>query len=143
MVYIIPDSLDGGETWSDLQFLSEGDIQWSDIVSYDDHTVHVLWQEYDGLVFANLSQVSQDSGESWSKTFTITGVNDSSTPVVLAADEFENLHFIQLLKNNNAPTIKQENLILQDWKWNGSSWDFASSTNLVIRWSRNKLFFGS
>jgi len=125
-------SLDGGITWNDPQILSEGDIQWSDIVSYGAHTVHVVWQEYDGLVFANLSQESQDSGVSWNRPIDITGVNDSSTNVTLAADGFGKLHFIQLLKGNNATTINQENFILQDWEWTGSGWEFASSSNLVI-----------
>ena len=126
-------SLDGGVTWSDFQFLSEGEVLWSDIVSYDDHTIQVLWQEYDGLVFANLSRVSLDGGVSWDRTLDITGVNDSSTPVALAADGLGKLHFIQLLKNSDATTINQDQLILQDWRWTGSSWEFASSSNLVIK----------
>ena len=125
-------SLDGGTTWSDPQILSEGDIQWSDIVSYGAHTVQAVWQEYDGLVFANLSQESQDGGISWNRPIDITGVNDSSTKVTLAADGFGKMHFIQLLKDNNATTINQENFILQDWEWTGSVWEFASSSNLVI-----------
>jgi hypothetical protein len=126
-------SVDGGITWNNTQIISEGDIQWSDIVSYDDRTVHVLWQEHDGLVFANLSQVSQDGGESWGKTLDITGVNDSISPVALAIGGSENLHFIQLLKDHNAATINQDNLILQDWEWTGSGWEIASSSKLVIK----------
>lgn len=125
-------SVDGGITWSDAQILSEGDIQWSDIACYDNSTVHVLWQEYDGLVFANLSQLSQDSGISWSRPFDVTGVNDVSTPVALAAKGIGQLHFVQLLKDNNATTIEQDNLILQDWKWTGSNWEFASSSDVII-----------
>ena len=125
-------SLDGGVTWSDPQILSEGDIQWSDVVSYDAQTVHIVWQEYDGLVFANLSQVSQDSGVSWSRPYNLTGVNDSSTSVALAADGFGKLHFIQIKRDNNSTTINQENFVLQDWEWTGSGWEFASSNNMVI-----------
>ena len=126
-------STDGGATWSDTQILSEGDIRWSDIVSYDNHTVHVLWQEYDGLVFANLSQVSQDSGSTWSKSHNMTGVNNYATAVALANNESGDLHFIQLLKNTDAITTNQDDLILQDWEWTGSSWEFSSSSNIVIR----------
>ncbi len=125
-------SVDGGATWMDAQSLSEGDIQWSEIVSYDEQTVHAVWQEFDGLVFANLSLVSQDGGVSWGKTLEVTGVNDSLTPVALATDGVGKLHFIQLLKNSNATTLNQESLILQDWKWTSSSWEFASSSNVVI-----------
>jgi hypothetical protein len=131
-------SLDGGMTWSDVKIVSEGDTQWSDIVCYDDRAVHILWQENDGLVFANLSQVSQDSGTSWGKTLDITGVNDSSTLVDLATDGLGNLHFIQLLKNRNASTEKQDNLTLQDWKWTGLGWEFASSRNFVVRGQEKK-----
>jgi hypothetical protein len=126
-------STDGGATWSDTQILSEGDIRWSDIVSYDNHTVHVLWQEYDGLVFANLSQVSEDSGSTWSKSHNMTGVNNYPTTVALANDGSGNLHFIQLVKNTDAITTNQDDLILQDWEWTGSSWEFSSSSNMVIR----------
>jgi hypothetical protein len=131
-------SLDGGMTWSDARIISEGSIQWSDVVCYEDRVVHILWQEDNGLVFANLSQVSKDSGTSWGKTLDITGVNDSPTLVDLAADGLGNLHFVQLLKNRNATTDKQDNLTLQDWKWTGSSWEFASSRNLVIRGQEKK-----
>jgi hypothetical protein len=125
-------SVDGGVTWSDTEILSERDILWSDIVSYDNHTVHVVWQENDGLVYANLSQVSEDSGVSWGKLLSVTSVNDSSTPVALAAGGPGNLHLIQLLKNGNITTVNQENLILQDWKWTGSRWEIASSSDFVI-----------
>ena len=125
-------SVDGGVTWGDSQIISARDIQWSDIVCYDDHTVHVLWQENDGLVYANLSQVSQDSGASWGKPLSVTAVNDSPTPVALAAGGSGNLHLIQLLKNSNATTINQDGLTLQDWKWTGSRWEIASSSDFVI-----------
>ena len=126
-------STDGGATWGDSQPLSQEDIRWSDIVSYDDQTIHVIWQEFDGLVYANLSQISQDSGISWDRPLNITGVNDSSTSVTLADDGLGKLHFVQLLKNNKITTINQDNYILQDWEWTGSKWEFASSRNLIIR----------
>ena len=130
-------SVDGGTTWSDSQILSEGDIRWSDIVSNGNSTIHVLWQEFDGLVVANLSQVSQDSGISWDKKLDITGVNDNFAPVALAADGAGDLHFVQLLRDENATTTNQDNLILQDWKWTGSNWEFSSGSNMVVRGQGN------
>jgi hypothetical protein len=50
----------------------------------------------------------------------------------LAAGGPGNLHLIQLLKNGNITTVNQENLILQDWKWTGSRWEIASSSDFVI-----------
>ena len=125
-------SFDGGVTWNEPQSLSERDILWSDIACYDDQTVHVVWQENDGLVYANLSQISQDSGESWSKPLSATAVNDSPTPVTLADNGMGNLHFIQLLKDRNVNTVNQESLILQDWRWTGSRWEIAASSDFLI-----------
>ncbi len=125
-------SVDGGMTWSDAQLLSEGDIRWSDIVCYSDSTVIVLWQENDGLVFANLSRVSPNGGVTWDKELEIAGVNDSPTPVTLALAGSGELHYIQLLKDSNATTVTQDAMILQDWKWNSSGWGLESSNNVVM-----------
>ena len=126
-------SVDGGSTWSDPQVLSEGEIYWADIASYGDSTVHVVWQEYDGLVYANVSQASQDGGLTWNKQNDITGVSNSSTPSGLASDGHGLLHFITLVKEDgNTKTINQENLTLQDWRWNGSSWELELTKDLVL-----------
>lgn len=126
-------SQDGGGSWSPPQTMSEGDVQWSEIIAYDRQTVHVLWQEYDGLVFANLSQISRDGGAAWSRPFSITGVNDNPTPVTAAVDTSGTIHFLQLLKAGGTISMKQDDLTLQDWVWDGSSWTFASDRNLSIR----------
>jgi hypothetical protein len=125
-------SMDGGITWSNPQILSEGDIQWNDIVSYGDHILQVLWQEYDGLVAANLAQVSQDGGRSWSRSINVTGVSDRPTPVSLASDGSGQLHFVQLLRDHNGVATKQDHLILQDWEWSGSLWELAAESNILV-----------
>ena len=126
-------SEDGGTTWSEPQIISEGNIQWNGIISYNKQTVHVLWQEYDGLVFANLSQISRDGGKTWSRPYSITGVNNEATPVSAALDSRGTIHFVQLLRNGGAVSIKQEDLTLQDWIWDGSNWSLGSDRNLSIR----------
>src|SRR6266498_2623247 len=126
-------SVDGGVTWSTPQALSQADVQWADIASYRDKTVHVVWQEYDGLVFANLSEVSQDGGKTWDKQKTITGVNAEATVVALASDGHGLLHFIQLVKKAGLLTLNQENLILQDWKWDGNVWSSDGSNDVTIQ----------
>jgi hypothetical protein len=37
------------------------------------------------------------------------------------------------LKNSNIAAKNQENLILQDWKWTGSRWEIASSSDFVLQ----------
>jgi len=126
-------SADGGATWSDVQIISEGDIQWADIVSYDDQTIHVVWQEYDGLVFANISQISQDGGMTWAKQNNVTGVNESATQVSLASDGLGLLHFIQLVNKNSAEAYNQKGLVLQDWKWDGAGWNLELTKDILIK----------
>ncbi|MEP0805481.1 MAG: exo-alpha-sialidase [Chloroflexota bacterium] len=126
-------SADGGATWSDPQILSEGEIHWADVVAYGDATVHILWQEYDGLIFANVSQVSQDSGLTWGKQNSITGVNQEPTPVALAASPRGLLHFIQIVGKPNSDAYNQKGLVLQDWKWDGSAWELDITKDLLLK----------
>ena len=125
-------SVDGGKTWSNAQALSEGEIQWADIVSYNDQTIHVVWQEYDGLVFANISQVSTDNGITWGKQNSVTGVNENPTPVSLASDMRGLPHFIQLIEKQNLDEYNQKAIVLQDWKWDGTNWNLEFTKNLAV-----------
>jgi len=126
-------SQDGGTTWSEPQIVSEEMILWSEIVSYGDNTVHRVWQEDDGLVIANLSQVSNDGGLTWGKAVSITGVTDHLAPVTLAANPSGELHFIELSKMSDEGFIKEDKFSLQDWKWDGSSWISGSTGELLIK----------
>lgn len=126
-------SVDGGLTWSDAQIMSEGAIQWADIVSYGEGVVHVVWQEYDGLVFANISQISMDGGLTWGKQNNVTGVNESATDVALAADGRGLLHFIQLASRTNSNAVNQISLVLQDWKWDGRAWALELTKDITLK----------
>jgi hypothetical protein len=115
-------SLDGGASWSDVELVTEAGVQWSDLVSYDDRTVHRLWQEDNGLVVANLSQVSEDGGEEWGRTLDITGVSDRPSAVALAHPGSNQLYFVQLLETDEAVIPGQVKLSIQASVWNGSVW---------------------
>jgi hypothetical protein len=125
-------SVDGGITWGNSQILNEGEIQWSDIVSSDQHNLQVVWQEYNGLVAANLAQVSADGGLSWGRPISISGVSDRPTAVSLASNGSGRLHFMQLLRDSNDVTLKQDRFILQDWSWTGSAWQLATESKMTI-----------
>jgi hypothetical protein len=126
-------SVDGGTTWSEAYNLSEGEIQWADIVSYDEGVIHVTWQEFDGLVFANISQVSQDGGLTWGRQNNVTGVNETVTNVALASDGRGALHFIQLVGKSSGNAINQMSLVLQDWKWNGTAWNLELTKDITLK----------
>lgn len=125
-------SQDGGSTWSDAQIISDGDINWADVSSYDG-VVHVVWQEYDGLVVANLSQTSQDSGLTWGQQENVTGVNDGPTLVDLVSNNNGELHFIQIVEKTDSQIINQEDVVLEDWRWDGSEWNLALTKDIAIK----------
>lgn len=125
-------SKDGGMTWSDPGIVSKGEIFWSDIVSYDNHTVHRLWQEENELVVANLSQVSLDGGATWDKLLDVTGVSETVTPVALATNGTNGLYFVQLVRKNIAGAVNRDTLVLQDWKWDGTRWNPEAARDLNV-----------
>ncbi|MDL1909455.1 hypothetical protein FBQ81_01995 [Chloroflexi bacterium CFX6] len=126
-------SEDGGFTWSDAQLLTEGRIQWVEAASYGEQTVHVVWQEFDGLVFANVSQVSEDGGVSWGKQNSITGVNETSTLVSLASNGNGLLHFIQMVRKSSDEEYNRKSLVLQDWEWDGTTWNLELTKDVVLK----------
>ncbi len=125
-------SEDGGATWSNVQALSEEEILWSDIVYYADQTIHVAWQEYDGLVYANVSQVSTDNGVTWGKQNNVTGVNENPTPVSLVSGGSDSLYYIQLVSDEKIYGYNQKIIVIQVWEWNGTSWELYLVKNLVV-----------
>jgi len=123
-------SADGGVTWSNTQVLSEDAILWQKIMC-SGQTVHVLWQGYDGLEYTNMSRISQDSGKTWGQLNTITGVSANASRVAVAMEGPNLLHFIQLVENDDYPA-NQENVILQDVSWDGSSWNLEAEKAFTV-----------
>lgn len=126
-------SEDGGTTWNEAQLLAEGGIQWVETASYAEQTIHVVWQEFDGLVFANVSQISLDGGISWGKQNNITGVNETSTLVSLASNGNGLLHFIQLVRKDNSEEYNRKSLVLQDWEWDGTAWNLELAKDVTLK----------
>jgi hypothetical protein len=116
-------SRDGGETWSAPKSVTIGKILWSDLILFGKNTLHRLWQEDNGLVVANLSQVSLDGGVTWGNLLDITGVNEQPSLMTLATNGVNLLHVIQITKEKSTRLAGQESLFLYDSKWDGARWD--------------------
>jgi hypothetical protein len=93
----------------------------------------VVWQEFDGLVFANVSQISQDGGLSWGRQNNVTGVSESATDVALAANGRGVLHFVQLAAKSSSNAVNQISLVLQDWKWDGRAWTLELTKDITLK----------
>lgn len=126
-------SSDGGLTWSEPDIVNEGRVVWSDIVCYDGQTVHRLWQENDKSFFANLDQISGDGGLTWDKPINVTDVSDVSTPVTLALGAAGEFHMLQLVTQDPVPYLKEYDLKVRDWRWNGSAWESQPDQDIKIQ----------
>ena len=129
-------SSDGGNTWSAPDVVSEGSVVWSAISSYDGRTIHRVWQQNDGSVVANLDQESTDGGATWGKAVNVTGVSNDTTPVALVSNNLGELHLIQLIEENVPSYLKEYNLSIQDWRWNGQKWESQPHQTIEIKGDR-------
>lgn len=129
-------SSDGGITWSVPEVVSEGSVLWSEITSFDGNTLHCIWQQDNGSVVANLHQESRDGGVTWGKPVEITGVTNDPTPVSLAANGTGELHFIQMIEQDTPVYLKETNLVVYDWRWNGSQWEDQPFQTINIKGDR-------
>jgi hypothetical protein len=129
-------SSDGGMTWSVPEVISEGSVLWSEMTTYAGGSLHLIWQQDNGSVVANLHQESKDGGVSWGKPVDITGVTNDVTPVTLASNGAGELHFIQLVEQNTPAYLKQYNLDVYDWRWNGSQWENQPFQTISIKGDR-------
>ncbi len=126
-------SQDGGVTWSPAQMVSEGVITWSALVAFGNGTLHRLWQENDGLVIANLSQVSRDNGVSWGRKLDVTGVSDSPSQIALAQSASGQMTFVQLTRKEDLAAPSLQKLSVQDAVWDGTNWNPQPRHELSIR----------
>ena len=115
-------SQDGGETWNEPEVVSEGSVVWSDITSYDVNSIHRVWQQDDGAVVANFDQASSDGGVTWGKRISLSGVSKGVTSVALSSNQLGEMHFVQLVRENDDSNFGEDNLRVEDWKWDGNQW---------------------
>lgn len=115
-------SADSGVTWSEPLKVGDGEIMWSEIISYEGNIIHRFWQEEKNSEFANLSQISRDGGVTWENSIDITSVSDSSSVVGLIFDGVQELHFIRLEQDDSLQGTGQIKLIVHDSRWDGQAW---------------------
>ena len=126
-------SSDGGTTWSPPDIVSDGSVVWSDIVSYDELTVHRIWQQDNGSVVSNTDQLSTDGGVTWGKAVNITGVSDMVMPVAIASNSLGELHLIQLVEEDTPLYLKEYNMTIQDWRGDGKQWESQPFQEINIK----------
>lgn len=129
-------SVDGGTTWSDPEVVSDSPVVWSELVSNDGQTIHRLWQVNGKSGVANLHDVSRDGGVSWGISNNITGASDVTMPVTAAVNDTGELHLIQLVTEDSPRYLKEYDLRIKDWRWDGTQWSAQPSQTLKIEGDR-------
>jgi hypothetical protein len=95
--------------------------------------VHRLWQENDKSFTANLDQVSVDGGSTWGKPMNVTDVNDAVTPVTVVLNAAGEFHMMQLVAQDPIPYLKEYDLKVKDWRWNGAKWESQPDQDIKIQ----------
>jgi hypothetical protein len=131
-------SIDGGTTWSEPELVSEKPITWLDTITYGDQTVHRFWQENYNDIVSSFDQVSNDGGLTWSTPIEMAGVTDHVTPVALVQRNGD-LHFLRTVEKESTVFLKEANLMIEDWEWDGSGW--SSTFTQVINVQGDKLSY--
>lgn len=133
-------SADGGMTWSTAELIREGSITWSEIVSYDNSTLHRFWQEDRNGVVSNFYQVSRDSGITWENAIEITGVLDYVSPVTLVLNGTGDMHFLRIVNGDTPNFVKEYGLVVEDWQWDGTRWSNQTSRTINVKGDRANFF---
>jgi hypothetical protein len=107
-------SIDGGITWSPAEKVGEQLIRWSEIIGYDEQVIHRMWQQEDKSIAITFHQLSQDGGKTWDAPLNISNVAATAPEPALSIDWDGNLHFMQL--------VAEDNQIYQEWEWEGAHW---------------------
>jgi hypothetical protein len=108
------------------------------MIAYGDQTIHRFWQENYNDVVSNFDQVSNDGGLTWSSPIEMAGVTDHVTPVALVQRNGD-LHFLRTVEKESAVFLKETNLVIEDWEWDGSGWN--STFTQVINIQGDKLSY--
>ncbi len=117
-------STDGGMTWSSLEKVGEHLVRWSEIIGYDQQTVHRVWQEVDKSTAVTFHQISKDGGQTWAAPSKISTTAATAPEPALSIDWNGNLHFTQL--------VVAENQVFQEWEWVGNRWRPLETRRLNI-----------
>jgi hypothetical protein len=105
----------GGLSWSQPRVVTENYVRWSQIVSLNDRSLHIVWQEKLGMGYTTYHQLSLDGGVSWDSPTSVSNLPDSSAGITLAADISSQIHVIETYSRNDS-------LVVQVLVWDGSRW---------------------
>ncbi|MFN2123804.1 MAG: sialidase family protein [Candidatus Promineifilaceae bacterium] len=114
-------SEDKGETWSEVETVTENPIVWSHLEGVAEYIVHRFWAEESSDRLAIWHEVSMDGGLSWGDAVQVTGLSGDADPAV-AVDVGNDPHLLAIDDGR-----------LKDMIWNEERW--TASDDLTVPFS--------
>jgi hypothetical protein len=119
-------SSDGGITWTQPEVVSDKPVQWSQIISFDELTLHRIWRENDGSTYDIYHQISGDGGKTWGTSIKIPSAGNTSTQVSLTTDWEGQVYIAQA-------HVEDKRLIVQVLKWDGFRWSALENKEVNVK----------
>jgi hypothetical protein len=117
--------MDGGETWSEAELVTESAVRWSSLRSDGRRSLYRVWAEAgSGAVWFDRSS---DGGNRWSRAEQLPALTSTSGDASVLIDRSGSLHLFAAVKQVNG------NLVVQHWSWETSGWRWAGK-----RWLRDQ-----
>lgn len=104
--------VNGSESWTDSELVTETTAVWADIRGVGDRVVHRVWQVLGNGSAGLWHEFSQDGGLTWSEpALIIPGFDEPLSHVSLTLDMFDRLHLLQMTGD-----------AMEHWLWDGERW---------------------
>jgi hypothetical protein len=123
-------STDGGLNWSPPLTVTEGAVDWPQVVVARGREVYLSWSELGGQNSSGAAttrlagQFSPDAGEHWTAATRVSGFENLNGPVGLASDFNGHLYVTAMGQATSGESI------LHFAHWDGQSWSSTESFNL-------------
>jgi hypothetical protein len=120
---------DGGLTWSEETAVVSGSVQWQQMISVGERTIHQLWAGPGDVTTTAAGQaalwhrLSTDGGQSWSRAARVAGLGQNPVGAVgLTLDAAARLHLVQIGSASGSEEIEAAPLSLYQWVWQDERW---------------------
>ncbi|MCP4356686.1 MAG: hypothetical protein GY796_01550 [Chloroflexi bacterium] len=118
-------SLDKGQTWTESEIATEGQIIWHNIVGVGERNLHRAWQLLNDNQVETWHQQSIDNGITWSMPVRVNTFTTEVGPTTLVLDRTGEVHIFQLSGNAN------NQLLLEEWLWDGNLWQSIEQVTMA------------
>ncbi len=118
-------------TWSEPKEIYKDAIDWSQILTTTDGSIHIAWQVKEDDNRSTLwHSYSTDQGAHWSDPIRISGFSSAEGPSSLVLDQAGRIQLVQVNQSGFINLEGQSSLTLQNWIFNGTEWETGERMNL-------------